>query len=159
MNPLSQHPPRTPRHSVVSNSSRLYATSIYEQNEPETESTEAEAESVDEENDERMKEAEHRIRREEVWREMIRTSDGRDKAFVCSLHVPFDIELMCILTETNSIFYQTLLTISYLINGQPISPQGHPSTMGARDGQTLELYCFRVLIHEVRDTCCLSNRH
>ncbi|KAJ3890594.1 hypothetical protein GG344DRAFT_49164 [Lentinula edodes] len=76
MNPLSSHPPRTPRVSVVS--SHVYNSSAYEKDEV---SSDLGAESIDEEDDERMKEAERRIRHEEVWREIVLTSNGRDKAF------------------------------------------------------------------------------
>ncbi|KAJ3729025.1 hypothetical protein DFJ43DRAFT_1084383 [Lentinula guzmanii] len=76
MNPLSSHPPRTPRVSVVS--SHTFNSSVYEKDEL---SSNLEAESIDEEEDVRMNEAERRIRHEEVWREIVLTSNGRDKAF------------------------------------------------------------------------------
>ncbi|KAJ4472316.1 hypothetical protein J3R30DRAFT_3298800 [Lentinula aciculospora] len=76
MNPLSSHPPRTPRVSAVS--SHMYNSSVYEKDEL---SSNLDAESIDEEEDVRMKEAERRIRHEEVWREIVLTSNGRDKAF------------------------------------------------------------------------------
>ncbi|KAF9263565.1 hypothetical protein L218DRAFT_927285 [Marasmius fiardii PR-910] len=83
INPLSSsHPPRTPRTSTVSthtNGNSIYGTSIYEaQGKPE------EAEEDDDEHNEEIEQEESnatRIRREEIWREMVKTSDGRDKAF------------------------------------------------------------------------------
>lgn len=81
INPLSTHPPRTPRVSVVS-SSHMYGSSIYEERDELSESAHLETESIDEEEDVRMKEAERRIRPEEVWRDIVVTSNGRDKAFV-----------------------------------------------------------------------------
>jgi hypothetical protein len=48
-------------------------------------SLEGEEDSEDGEDDGedlRLKEAEKRVRKEDVWREMMLTSDGRDKAFV-----------------------------------------------------------------------------
>ncbi|KAK0206248.1 hypothetical protein DFS33DRAFT_1381369 [Desarmillaria ectypa] len=85
MNPLSSHPPRTPRTSVVSSSSHhVYGSSIYTEKTEEEQQEDGKAEEdidyVDDDSD-KMKEAEKRILREEVWREMILTSNGRDKAF------------------------------------------------------------------------------
>uniref|UniRef100_A0A0W0FCF0 Uncharacterized protein n=1 Tax=Moniliophthora roreri TaxID=221103 RepID=A0A0W0FCF0_MONRR len=81
INPLSSHPPRTPRTSVASTST-LYRTSIYESRE---EKQQEEAEEQDEEEEvveeELPQDSTARIRREDVWREMVRTSEGRDKAF------------------------------------------------------------------------------
>jgi hypothetical protein len=82
MNPLSSHPPRTPRTSVIS-SSHSYSTSIYESKDEKQEQLTVEDEELDEAEDQ-AKEAEYKIRKEEVWREMFLTSNGRDKAFVRS---------------------------------------------------------------------------
>ncbi|KAG7097139.1 hypothetical protein E1B28_004517 [Marasmius oreades] len=78
MNPLSSHPPRTPRTSTVSNGNSLHGTSIYE-----TQERKEEDDDDDEHNEEIEQEqtSATRIRREEVWREMVKTSDGRDKTF------------------------------------------------------------------------------
>lgn len=85
MNPLSSHPPRTPRTSVIS-SSHLYGASIYE-TKNETQDT-ADVDTADgEEEPDRVAEAVSRVRREDVWREMILTSNGRDKAFVRALFI------------------------------------------------------------------------
>ncbi len=86
MNPLSSHPPRTPRTSVVSSSSHhQYGSSIYtekaEEEQQEDGKPEVDIDYVDDDSD-KMKEAEKRILREEIWREMVLTSNGRDKAFV-----------------------------------------------------------------------------
>ncbi|TFK43359.1 hypothetical protein BDQ12DRAFT_674839 [Crucibulum laeve] len=81
MNPLSSHPPRTPRTSVISNSSsQIYGASIYEEKVDITNDASKEDLELDED-EERVKEAEKRIRKEDVWREMFLTSYGRDKAF------------------------------------------------------------------------------
>lgn len=93
MNPLSSHPPRTPRVSVVS--SHVYNSSVYEKDEV---SSDLGAESIDEEDDERMKEAERRIRHEEVWREIVLTSNGRDKAFVRQLYLYIVLSLVISIT-------------------------------------------------------------
>ncbi|KAJ7179833.1 hypothetical protein C8R43DRAFT_1083966 [Mycena crocata] len=79
MNPLSSHPPRTPRTSV-SSSSHVYGASIYETKEEPQEPPIDEEDEL-EEGTELLKQAELRVRKEEVWREMFLTSNGRDKAF------------------------------------------------------------------------------
>ena len=82
MNPLSPHPPRTPRTSIVPNSSSTYSNGKYQSsNEGDGEKVEIEDVEIDEE-EESVKSAERKIRKEEVWREMFLTSSGRDKAFV-----------------------------------------------------------------------------
>ncbi|KAF9452055.1 hypothetical protein P691DRAFT_661841 [Macrolepiota fuliginosa MF-IS2] len=80
MNPLSSHPPRTPRTSVIANNTPAFGGSVYETKEEAEEGDAVEASEIDEEED-RVKEAENRIRKEEVWKEMFLTSYGRDKAF------------------------------------------------------------------------------
>jgi hypothetical protein len=86
MNPLSSHPPRTPRVSRVSGPSQVYGTSIYAPTEAGTQGEETTAEEEEEET-EVVKETTKRVRIEDVWREMVATSYGRDKAFVSSLMV------------------------------------------------------------------------
>ncbi|KDR83551.1 hypothetical protein GALMADRAFT_235764 [Galerina marginata CBS 339.88] len=80
MNPLSSHPPRTPRTSMHASSSNHYSASVYDAKEEIEEPVDAEDIEIDHEED-RVKVAETRIREEEVWREMFVTSNGRDKAF------------------------------------------------------------------------------
>lgn len=81
MNPMSSHPPRTPRVSIISGTG-TYGGSIYTPKEeaPRDEPPEDDAE-VDRE-DEAVKKRAQRIRKEEIWKEMLKTSQGRDKAFV-----------------------------------------------------------------------------
>ena len=82
MNPLSSHPPRTPRTSIVSNGSHIFGTDIYDTKADAGEKPlEIEAEDSEEE-DEKPGSAKSRVRREDVWREMLKSSNGRDKAFV-----------------------------------------------------------------------------
>jgi hypothetical protein len=82
MNPLSSHPPRTPRTSIVPNSSSTYSNGKYkDSNEDNREKVDIEDIEIDEE-EENVKSAERRIRKEEVWRELFLTSIGRDKALV-----------------------------------------------------------------------------
>ncbi|KAF7352932.1 hypothetical protein MVEN_01260500 [Mycena venus] len=81
MNPLSSHPPRTPRTSIVTSGSHVYGASIYDTKEEPQEPPIDEEDEL-EEGTEQLKQAEMRVRKEEVWREMFLTSNGRDKAFV-----------------------------------------------------------------------------
>ena len=83
MNPLSQHPPRTPRPSTVYSSG--YDLPAASPRQPPTNpDVEEEEEHVDDHP------ARPRARNEEVWREIVKTSDGRDKAFVrrVSISIP-----------------------------------------------------------------------
>jgi hypothetical protein len=82
MNPLSSHPPRTPRTSIIANSSNTYSNGKYQNsNEGNQEKVDVEDIEIDEE-EEKVKSTERRIKKEEVWREILLTSAGRDKAFV-----------------------------------------------------------------------------
>ncbi|TBU48477.1 hypothetical protein BD309DRAFT_949541 [Dichomitus squalens] len=82
MNPLSSHPPRTPRTSIISNGSHVYGTEIYDTKEDkEVTSQTFEAEDSEEEDEEKQDAAKDRVRREDVWRELLKSSNGRDKAF------------------------------------------------------------------------------
>jgi len=100
MNPLSSHPPRTPRtcHSA--------AESGYEDKEGGggcEEGTET-------------GEGERRVREEDVWREMFLTSYGRDKAFVGCLFVfrADDTEGVCVwMVESDSVFYSRVSTVPW----------------------------------------------
>ncbi|KAI9001219.1 hypothetical protein BD414DRAFT_474017 [Trametes punicea] len=81
MNPLSSHPPRTPRTSIVSNRSHVCGTEVYDPKaDAEEKSQEIEVEDPEEE-DEMSRSAKSRVRREDVWRELLKSSNGRDKAF------------------------------------------------------------------------------
>lgn len=95
MNPLSSHPPRTPRTSVISSSTYVYGASVYEDapSHAMAEKVEVKEEVYDpadepDDDDAETAAASKRVRREDVWREMIITSDGRDKAFVRNAFIP-----------------------------------------------------------------------
>ncbi|KAG5637060.1 hypothetical protein H0H81_005972 [Sphagnurus paluster] len=87
MNPLSAHPPRTPRSSIISPgpAGHVYSQTIYEPK-GEIEALAAEKEYVEEEEEEEQESESKiegiRVRKEEVWRDLFLTSNGRDKAFV-----------------------------------------------------------------------------
>jgi len=83
MNPLSSHPPRTPRTSIITSTTHVYGSSTYETKEEADEGVGADEED-DDDGEEKVKVAKGRVRREEVWRDMFLTSYGRDKAFVRS---------------------------------------------------------------------------
>ncbi|KAG1892642.1 hypothetical protein F4604DRAFT_1875947 [Suillus subluteus] len=94
MNPLSAHPPRTPRSSTATQShfrNMSMSISVYDEkaeDEQDGETVTADKAEVDEdevveldEEDVRVKEAEKLVGIHEVWRDMLVTSNGRDKAF------------------------------------------------------------------------------
>ncbi|CCM02842.1 uncharacterized protein FIBRA_04954 [Fibroporia radiculosa] len=85
VNPLSHHPPRTPRPSVASMStSSIYGTEMYGSRMQEETISESRVPEEDTEtgDDERVSaEAEDKVRKEDILRELLKTSNGRDKAF------------------------------------------------------------------------------
>ena len=85
MNPLSLHPPRTPKTSLHASSSQHFASaSIYEDASEVVEekvSFDVEDDEI-EEGDDKVKAAEKKVREEEIWRDIIVSSNGRDKLFV-----------------------------------------------------------------------------
>ncbi|KAI9510425.1 hypothetical protein F5148DRAFT_976680 [Russula earlei] len=80
MNPLSAHPPRTPRTSVATSPFDPQADAEKEETEEYPHELEVE---LDEEEDEIQEKsaAQTRIHAQAVWREMLETSAGRDKTF------------------------------------------------------------------------------
>lgn len=94
MNPLSSHPPRTPKTSIISNSTHTYNPGLEPSEEKVDEQLTPDDLDLDEE-DERVKAAEKKVMKEEVWREIILTSNGRDKAFVSSPHLVRFLERSC----------------------------------------------------------------
>ncbi|KAF8592493.1 hypothetical protein K439DRAFT_1378642 [Ramaria rubella] len=82
INPLSSHPPRTPRTSIITTSLNAYPREIYSSTEEAEEKPLVMGNDDDDEEDEERLEsrAGSRVRKEEVWREVLSTSTGRDKA-------------------------------------------------------------------------------
>lgn len=78
MNPLSSHPPRTPKTSIISNASTYQASTIGG-HEDHTEKVDIDENDFDEE-EERVREVEKKVWKEDIWKEIILTSNGRDKA-------------------------------------------------------------------------------
>jgi hypothetical protein len=98
MNPESAHPPRTPRTSVTTTTPFSFQASAEDEG-TEDGPTELEIEVDEEEEDyqEKKSAASNQVHTQEVWRELLGTSTGRDKAFV--LHfasptaIPTDLSL------------------------------------------------------------------
>ena len=92
MNPLSVHPPRTPHTSIsaasppsiVYNSSDIYTST--EENEEKPVDIEEEVAEAHRERREGAPVGPRRVRREDVWREILKSSTGRDKALVGLMH-------------------------------------------------------------------------
>ncbi|KAI0049571.1 hypothetical protein FA95DRAFT_1581634 [Auriscalpium vulgare] len=81
MNPLSAHPPRTPRTSTVSSNATVYSPHVYTtKDEVEERPTDIEEELPENEDDPAKAEERSRVQAEDVWREIVTTSYGRDKA-------------------------------------------------------------------------------
>lgn len=97
MNPLSAHPPRTPRTSVTMPFSSQPSA---ENEETEEYPNELEVEVNDEEEDGQEKlAAKSQVRAQEIWRELLETSGGRDKTFVLHFASPTT-------TPTDCLWYQ-----------------------------------------------------
>ncbi|KAK7695674.1 hypothetical protein QCA50_000310 [Cerrena zonata] len=82
MNPLSSHPPRTPRTSVTSSSVK-FGSEIYTSQEiaDEAHIELNEDAETDDEDEKTREEAMNRIPKEVVWQDLLTTANGRDKAF------------------------------------------------------------------------------
>ncbi|KZT12971.1 uncharacterized protein LAESUDRAFT_640427 [Laetiporus sulphureus 93-53] len=78
-NPLSAHPPRSSHHATGSTSS-VYGREVYSNAEEVVEKTLPYDADSDYGDDKARAEAESKVRKEEVWRELLKTTNGRDKA-------------------------------------------------------------------------------
>ncbi|TDL29273.1 hypothetical protein BD410DRAFT_892604 [Rickenella mellea] len=81
INPLSAHPPRTPRTSVTSSQAHTYTTEMYGAEETHEEKEVIVEEDIEDVIEDVHSEAKARVMNAEVWREILKTSTGRDKAF------------------------------------------------------------------------------
>lgn len=130
MNPLSSHPPRTPRASLISAHSHVYGTNIYDTTEQQDEKPYQAEEELDQE-DTKVKELGRRVRREDVWREMLLTSVGRDKAFVRGfLWISLATILTYVPTEIAAIWHQSLSLFPLIIDDQFALEEASPSSLG-----------------------------
>ncbi|KAI0080763.1 hypothetical protein K474DRAFT_1637265 [Panus rudis PR-1116 ss-1] len=81
MNPLSSHPPRTPRTSVTSRSSQIYGVESFASEKIVEEQATTEVEDESDEESHKTQDANAKIRKEAVWKELLATANGRDKTF------------------------------------------------------------------------------
>jgi len=96
MNPESAHPPRTPRTSVTTTTRFSFQASAEDEG-TEDGPTELEIEVDEEEEDSQEKSATmNQVHTQEVWRELLGTSSGRDKAFVLHFASPAAIPLLIV---------------------------------------------------------------
>lgn len=109
VNPLSHHPPRTPRTSIISTvNSNAYANALYasvseaEEAQEKQSVVEFEEEEVADDVEEDLhRAAVKKVKSPEVWREILKTSTGRDKAFVRYIqNTPFCVLIFVYLSPT-----------------------------------------------------------
>jgi len=83
MNPESAHPPRTPRTSATTTMAFSSQASVVDEGTEDGGPTELEIEVDEEEEDSQEKKsaAKNQVHTQEIWRELLETSTGRDKAF------------------------------------------------------------------------------
>lgn len=86
MNPESAHPPRTPRTSVTFSSQASTGHDGTEESPTELE-VELEEEEEEEKDSQENIAAKNQVHPQEVWRELLETSTGRDKAFVLHFYL------------------------------------------------------------------------
>jgi hypothetical protein len=128
----------------------MYGSGIYETKEGTDEVVDVDEE--DDDGEDRAKPVEGKVRREEVWREMFLTSNGRDKAFVrCyrECNTAISTFLFNIMPETNAIFHPTIPPFPCFIDSQSHAEPTYLSTMGVRTNQTSPIDCVWTIIHEV----------
>jgi hypothetical protein len=84
MNPQSAHPPRTPRTSVMTSGTTPFNSQVdSNKEEPEDHPADVEVEpDVDEEESQERAATKSQIHVQDICREFVKTSSGRDKAFV-----------------------------------------------------------------------------
>ncbi len=176
MNPLSSQPPRTPRTSIMSNGSHAFGSDAYEaKDDREITSQTSEVEDSEDEDEATQDAAKDRVRREDVWREMLKTAYGRDKTFV---RPPFILcscasraVLLCLLaakcptdralrtTETAAVLDEGVPSFPCGSHGEPCVPRADTACMGGGAHATFDL-CHRwVFIDEVsamyREVACM----
>jgi hypothetical protein len=83
MNPLSSHPPRTPRSSLAFGYNSDTALTTHEDTKPEL-SIDTNGTDVDED-DIHSHPQNARVSKEEIWREVVKSSKGRDKTLVIDI--------------------------------------------------------------------------
>lgn len=160
MNPLSAHPPRTPRQSSAAHFRNMsMSISVYDEKaeDQDTETVKGENPEVDEdgveelgEEDARVKEAEKLVKTHEVWRDLFVTSNGRDKAFVSDDFFARQVTAVTSEVEINAILDTCVSALSQedTISWWKLSlAAGNcPKTFGRKE---------RILFHQVRTVSTL----
>ena len=163
MNPLSSHPPRTPKSSVVSRPTTLYNPGYEPSEEQVEEHITAEDLELDEE-DERVKQAEKRVLQEEVWKEIILTANGRDKVFVrirpmenVTVRSPLSVS-----TESHTIFNSPLSPVPLLCFWDSIDKGAEEEQLELQPCRTAHLHSRWSLADSVcimQSSLCLNSPH
>lgn len=154
MNPLSQHPPRTPRTSVTS-SNHVYGGDIYT---PKEELIEQREDLDSDEETEAVRDGGKSIvRPEAVWRDMLKTSYGRDKAFVCIVQSRRLLHLTYLYLENTTILYAPVSPCPYITCEVKDVQAFETTCMGARDDQASRGWHFRLLNDQVRLSCSVAS--
>lgn len=97
MNPESAHPPRTPRTSATTTMAFSSQASVVDEGTGDGPTElEIEVEEEEEDSQEKNSAAKNQVHTQEVWRELLETSGGRDKAFVLHFASPAAIPTDCL---------------------------------------------------------------
>jgi len=144
----------------ASSSQNFGTVSIYE-DAPETDEKAPQDDDEDievEDEDEKVKNAGKKMRLEEVWREMMVTSYGRDKIFVSYLNnylrnvngmMDIPLPLPYCRTETDSILNTAGTMVPLFINEQQTPSEANTTAMGAGHCFTTNFHCSRIVTHKV----------
>lgn len=117
------------------------------------EKVDAESVELDEEGD-KVEAAEKRILKEEVWREMFLTSDGRDKAFASSFAI-LRLRYAYSNLETDTIFHPRVSPVPQLFHKQSTSAPTNASAMGVEYRSTATIDCFWTIFYKVGFNICI----
>ena len=88
MNPLSAHPPRTPKSSVNTTNSMPFSHSDSKKEVMDEQASEIDVEVDNDDEAQEKIPAKIQVRAQDVWREFLKTSGGRDKALVLHFTSP-----------------------------------------------------------------------
>lgn len=93
MNPLSPHPPRTPRTSMAYSSYGNSETTTSAREDTARPNLTVDVTEEREEDEDEYRSQKARVSKEEIWRELVKSSAGRDKTFVHPIRVSFKLAL------------------------------------------------------------------
>lgn len=135
INPLSPHPPRTPRTSIVAPNATVFHSEVFTSKEELEERPVDLEEEIDDTENSPLAKAKQRVRREDVWREMVLTSNGRDKAFVRYIGILCGVSSFSTdeetTIETDSVRHSRVLGLP-LFPGPTLFLEGSRFFMGSR---------------------------